>query len=128
MRKLSPRLILASLALILLSRVDAAEQAPPSSEGMASWYADRFHGKRTASGEPYLKDELTAAHRSLPFGTLVQVENLRNGRSITVKINDRGPLHRKRIIDLSRAAATELGFIKQGHTQVRITPLVAETN
>jgi len=81
-----------------------------------------MQGKRTASGERYNKLALTAAHRTLPLGTYVMVENLRNGRSVRVKINDRGPFHRSRVIDVSRAAAERLHFIQQGHTRVSITP------
>ncbi|WP_428223715.1 septal ring lytic transglycosylase RlpA family protein [Flavobacterium sp.] len=74
------------------------------SKGTASYYANRFNGKRTASGERYYSDKLTAAHRRLSFGTKLRVTNLRNGRSIIVKVNDRGPHHRGREIDLSRKA------------------------
>lgn len=86
-------------------------------EGIASWYEENG---LTASGEPYRKDELTAAHRTLPFGTVVKVINLENGRSVIVRINDRGPFVRGRIIDLSYAAAKELGIIEKGLAKVRI--------
>ena len=89
-------------------------------EGRASFYANRFQGRPTASGEPYDSASLTAAHRSLPFGTKVKVTNLRNNKSVTVTINDRGPHHPNRIIDLSKAAARKLGFIDRGVTRVRI--------
>jgi len=78
--------------------------------GLASWYGPGFHGNRTASGEVFNQNELTAAHRSLPFGTRVRVTNLNNGQSVTVRINDRGPFVRGRIIDLSRHAARVLGI------------------
>lgn len=82
------------------------------SRGVASYYANRFNGQRTASGERYYSDKLTAAHRRLPFGTKVRVTNLKNGRSIIVKINDRGPHHRGREIDLSRKA---FKYLANGH-------------
>lgn len=90
--------------------------------GMASYYGknDGYNGARTASGERYDRDSLTAAHRSLPFGTQVRVTNLRNGRSVIVRINNRGPFIRGRIIDVSYAAARELGFVDRGVTQVRV--------
>ena len=88
--------------------------------GSASYYADRFHGRRTASGENYDKHQLTAAHPSLPFGTRVRVTNKGNGRSVIVRINDRGPFTGKRVIDLSRAAAEDLGMIRSGVVRVRV--------
>jgi rare lipoprotein A len=88
--------------------------------GEASYYADKFEGKKTASGEAYKASELTAAHRSLPFGTMVKVTNLSNNNSTIVRINDRGPHVKKRIIDVSKAAAQELDFIEQGVTIVEI--------
>lgn len=88
--------------------------------GKASFYADRFEGQPTASGEKYKNNKLTAAHKSLPFGTKVRVTNLVNGNSVEVIINDRGPYVDGRIIDVSRKAAEELGFINQGITEVKI--------
>ncbi|NJL08064.1 MAG: septal ring lytic transglycosylase RlpA family protein [Methylacidiphilales bacterium] len=90
--------------------------------GAASFYGynDGFNGRRTASGERFDRNSMTAAHRSLPFGTRIRVTNLRNGRSIVVRINNRGPFIRGRIIDVSYAAARELGFVERGVTQVRI--------
>ena len=82
--------------------------------GLASWYGGKFHGRRTASGERFDMDELTAAHPSLPFGTRLRVRNPRNGREVEVRINDRGPHTRGRIIDLSRAAADAIGLIQAG--------------
>lgn len=93
--------------------------------GIASWYGPGFHGRRSASGERYNQNELTAAHRSLPFGTNVQVTNLNNGRSVVVRINDRGPFVRGRVIDLSAAAARVLGLIQSGIAPVRIEVLDA---
>lgn len=89
-------------------------------EGRASFYADRFQGRPTASGEAYDSAGFTAAHLKLPFGTKVKVTNLRNQKSVMVTINDRGPHHPRRIIDLSKAAARKLGFIDSGITRVRI--------
>ncbi len=87
--------------------------------GRAAWYA--LAGNRTASGEIANPNILAAAHRTLPFGTKVKVENLKNGRSVTVRINDRGPYGGGRIIDVTRAAADQLGFRNRGTTTVRIT-------
>jgi len=93
-----------------------------SAEGLAAFYADSLHGKRTASGEAYDKGALTAAHRHLRFGTVVRVLNLENRRSVDVRINDRGPFgSAERIIDLSRAAAEELDMIRAGVVRVRVT-------
>jgi rare lipoprotein A len=88
--------------------------------GMASWYGPGFHGNRSASGERYNQNALTAAHRSLPFGTKVRVINTRNGRSVVVRINDRGPHIRGRIIDLSAAAARIVGVMQSGVAPVRV--------
>jgi rare lipoprotein A len=88
--------------------------------GLASWYGPGFYGRRTASGAVYTGTALTAAHRSLPFGTLVQVTNLANGRTVVVVIDDRGPFVRGRVIDLSAAAARRLGMIRAGVVPVRL--------
>jgi rare lipoprotein A len=88
--------------------------------GGASWYGPGFHGKKAASGERFNQNAVTAAHRSLPFGTVVKVVDQRTGKSVTVTINDRGPFHKGRIIDLSKAAATKLGFRNAGTTKVCI--------
>lgn len=90
-------------------------------EGLASWYGPGFHGKATASGETYDMNALTAAHRTLPLGTLVQVKNLENGRTLVARINDRGPASRERIVDLSQAAAQALGIDRTGVAKVRLT-------
>lgn len=92
-------------------------------EGVASWYGSKFHGRRTSSGETYDMYALTAAHRSLPLPTYVQVTNLENGRETVVKVNDRGPFHDDRVIDLSFAAATKLGFADSGTARVRVRAL-----
>ncbi|HEX4952953.1 MAG TPA: septal ring lytic transglycosylase RlpA family protein [Thermoanaerobaculia bacterium] len=90
------------------------------SKGMASWYGPGFEGRRTASGERFDGRRFTAAHRNLPFGTWVEVRNLDNGRSVAVRINDRGPFVRRRVIDLSRAAAAELGMLGPGTAKVAV--------
>lgn len=88
--------------------------------GEASYYAASFNGRRMAGGEIYDDSRLTAAHRTLPFGTRVRVTNLSNGKSVVVTIQDRGPSIRRRVIDLSGRAARELGFVREGVTQVRV--------
>ena len=92
-------------------------------EGTASYYGKAHHGKRTASGERFNQNALTAAHRTLAFGTRVRVTNLDNGRSVVVRINDRGPHTRGRLIDLSRAAAEKIGMIRSGTARVRVQGL-----
>jgi rare lipoprotein A len=92
-------------------------------QGIASWYGPRFDGRTTASGERFDEDALTAAHETLALGTRVRVTNLRNGRSVVVRINDRGPHYRGRSIDLSRGAAARLGMIHPGTAPVRIEVL-----
>ena len=89
-----------------------------SQRGTASFYAEAFHGRRTASGEIYDMNSMTCAHRTLPFGTILDVENLENGSTVTVRVNDRGPFVGGRIIDLSRAAADRLGMIGPGTSEV----------
>lgn len=91
--------------------------------GRASWYGTKFHGQRTSSGEPYDMFALTAAHKSLPLPTYVEVTNLDNGRSLVVKVNDRGPFHEGRIIDLSYAAARRLGVYDTGTAAVEVRAL-----
>jgi rare lipoprotein A len=91
--------------------------------GVASFYADKFHGRKTASGEVFHQDSLTAAHKHLPFGTLVKVTNLRNNQSVIVKVNDRGMKGTNRIIDLSKAAAKELNMLGAGLVKVKVEVL-----
>ncbi len=91
--------------------------------GVASYYGARHHGKRTASGERFNQHGLTAAHRQLPFGTRVKVTNLKNNDSVVVRINDRGPYTRGRLIDVSRAAAEQLGMLRSGTARVRVQAL-----
>lgn len=88
--------------------------------GKASFYAHKFHGRKTANGEIYQKDRLTAAHRSLPFGTRLKVTNLSNGREVVVRVNDRGPYVKGRIIDVSYAAAKKLGMTHKGVVRVKV--------
>ena len=88
--------------------------------GKASYYHDRFNGRRTASGVPYNKRELSAAHRTLPLGTRVRVTDAHTGRSVVVRINDRGPYARGRVIDLSRAAASQIGLLAKGVGKVQL--------
>lgn len=95
--------------------------------GVASWYGRAFHGRRTANGERFDMHALTAAHPTLPLSTFVRVTNLDNGRSIAVRINDRGPFARGRIIDLSQAGARALGFEGRGTARVRVTVIAAAT-
>lgn len=107
-------------------QADAARTAVAvggSSTGQASYYSDKFHNKKTANGERYDKNALTAAHRTLPMGTVVRVTNLRNGRQVLLRINDRGPRKRSRIIDVSREGAARLGMLKRGVVNVRMDVL-----
>ncbi|MEI8185525.1 MAG: septal ring lytic transglycosylase RlpA family protein [Chlorobiaceae bacterium] len=95
-------------------------------EGKASYYADEFHGRRTANGETFNMHKLTAAHPSLPFGTWVRVTNMRNGKDVVVRINDRGPFAKGRIIDLSIDAAKEIGIMQSGTVRVKLEALRSE--
>ncbi len=91
--------------------------------GVASYYALKFHGRKTANGDIFHNDSLTAAHKTLPFGTLVRVTNLRNNKSVIVRINDRGMHGKKRIIDLSQAAAKEINMLGSGLVKVKLEVL-----
>jgi rare lipoprotein A len=93
------------------------------SSGQASWYGPGFYGNRTANGEVFRPGTLTAAHRTLPFGTKVRVTNLWNGRSTVVRINDRGPFHGNRVIDLAHGAASQLGVVASGVAKVKLEVL-----
>jgi len=99
-----------------------------SARGMASWYGTKFHGKRTSSGEPYDLYGMTAAHKTLPLPTYVRVTNLQNGRSVIVKVNDRGPFHDDRLIDLSYSAAAKLGILGHGTGKVEVTAIDTDTD
>ena len=98
-------------------------QPGKSDTGMATYYGKSWHGKRTASGLLYHKDSLTCAHKTYPFGTRLKVTNLKNGRSVIVKVTDRGPNMRYRIIDLSASAAKEIKMINDGVCKVVVEPL-----
>jgi len=89
--------------------------------GLASYYSDKLNGHATASGESFNNSKLTAAHKKLPFGTMVKVTNTANGKSVVVRVNDRGPFVAGRIIDLSKAAATAIGMVSAGIAKVIIT-------
>lgn len=91
--------------------------------GLGSWYGKKFHGRTTANGEKYNMYEYTAAHKTLPFNTIVEVTNLRNNRKIKVRINDRGPYAKKRIIDLSYLAAKKLGYVAKGVAKLKVKVL-----
>lgn len=94
-------------------------QKTKSFTGKASWYGGKFHGRKTASGERYNQYAMTAAHKKLPFGTRLLVKNLANGRKVIVRINDRGPFIRGRVLDVSKKAAQKLGFIRQGVAKIK---------
>ena len=103
------------------SEADVSEKF--DQKGVASWYGREFHGKTTASGEKFDMNDMTAAHKTLPFGTIVEVKNLDNGRAVRLKINDRGPYRGNRIIDLSFGGAKEIGMVKTGEANVGIKVL-----
>ena len=110
----------AVIAAICAASVLSFSSAAYAQCGGASWYGPGFNGKRAASGEIFNENAMTAAHRTLPFGTKVEVVDQNTGNTVEVTINDRGPFHGKRIIDLSKAAATALGFRNRGVTSVCI--------
>ena len=114
-------LIFAVMSLFLISCAQVTYPPPEVTQtGVASWYGPNFHGKTTSNKEIYDMHDLTAAHKSLPFGTYVVVTNLNNGRSVTVRINDRGPFVKGRIIDLSYAAAKAVDMIGTGTAPVKL--------
>ncbi|MDJ0644117.1 MAG: septal ring lytic transglycosylase RlpA family protein [Erythrobacter sp.] len=124
-----PRPVELKAGAVDLSTFDPPIEQPPElsanvvrslGTGIASYYGRRFHGRRTANGERFDMRAMTAAHRTLPFGTRVRVTNPRNGRSVVVRVNDRGPFIRGRSIDLSRAAAEKIGMISRGHARVKL--------
>jgi rare lipoprotein A len=101
---------------------------PSGATGMASWYGPGFQGNLTANGERYDMNGISAAHKTLPFGTVVRVTNLNNGRSIDVRINDRGPFIKNRVIDLSKGAAQKIDMIRDGVVPVRLQILTYGPN
>ena len=119
--------IYALFAVLLLlsacSSQPSSSVAPNTTSGQASWYGAKHHGKKTASGERFNQHALTAAHRTLAFGTRVKVTNIRNNKSVTVRVNDRGPYSKGRIIDLSRAAANKIDMLNSGVAPVRLQVL-----
>jgi len=121
------RLLLIAITSLLLSACASHQgQIDPQgyrAEGQASYYGARHNGNKTASGERFDQNALTAAHRSLPFGSRVQVTNLRNDKRVVVRINDRGPYAKKRIIDLSQKAAQQLDMLRDGVVPVRVEQL-----
>lgn len=110
--------VLISVLLSCISFSFIQEDLPQS--GTASYYSDKLHGRKTASGAIYNKNLFTAAHRTLPFGTLLEVTNTRNNQSVIVVVNDRGPYTKDRLIDVSKAAAKELGMLQSGICDVKI--------
>ena len=109
-----------ALSFILSGCGSPLIKAGATQEGLASFYGQTFNGRKTASGETFNMYDLTAAHRTYPFGTIVRVTNLKNGEQVDVRINDRGPVKPERIIDLSYAAAKDIGLIALGLTRVRL--------
>ena len=116
------------LAVVLIvgcssSRSGGAARRGGASSGVASYYAHKYHGRTTASGERFNMNAMTAAHRTLPFGTRVRVTNRENGKCVVVRINDRGPFVKGRVIDLSLAAAKKLGMVEAGTAHVELRPI-----
>ncbi len=103
------------MAFIVLFAVQTEAQVL---KGKATYYANRFHGRKTSSGERYHKDSMTCAHRTLPFGTLLKVRNVRNGKEVVVRVTDRGPFRDDAILDLSYAAAKQIGMLRRGIVRV----------
>lgn len=122
MKTMTKAAMLAAL-LAFSAPVSTLSAFAETSSGIASWYGPGFQGRPTASGEAFDTHELTAAHKTLPFGTRVRVTNLSNGASVVVRINDRGPYHGGRVIDLSQAAANRIGMIPAGTARVKIEVL-----
>lgn len=125
MQRAAVAAMLASCPILAAAPGMAGEEAKAtkSISGAASWYGGKFHGRLTANGERYDMNELTAAHKTLPFGTKVKVTNSANGKSVVVRINDRGPFVAGRTIDLSRGAATAVGMLGSGVAKVKLDVL-----
>jgi rare lipoprotein A len=115
--------ILLAILIVFSTSAYSQKAAKKGQNGRASFYHDKFQGRKTSSGEMYEKHDFTAAHRTLPFNSLVLVTNKINNRSVVVRINDRGPFHKSRMIDLSKSAAMKAGMIPFGVVPVKITPL-----
>ena len=112
--------LVVALALVACAHAPAGKGSAPVGEGVASYYGESLRGHRTASGERFDPNALTAAHRDLPFGSKIRVTNLGNGRTVVVRVNDRGPYADGRIVDLSWAAARELDMLRSGVAHVRL--------
>lgn len=117
-----PFILLLISFLLLFAQFATVNGQSTIIKGNASYYSDKLHGRRMANGEPYNKDSMTCAHRKFPFGTRLKVRNPLNDRTVIVRVTDRGPFSKRFIIDLSRAAARELGIIAAGFSLVEITP------
>ncbi len=111
---------LMSFFSVSLAKVEKQDHSTPGKAGIASFYNDKYHGQATTSGESYDKNAMTAAHNRLPMGTRLRVTNLKNNRSVVVRVNDRLQHSSRRIIDVSKKAAKELGFVHAGLTKVKI--------
>lgn len=122
---LSPKTLVktSSTILFLLLAMNFISAQTFKQTGIASFYADKFEGRTTANGEKYRHSKLTAAHKTLPFGTFLRVKNLENNKEITVRVNDRGPFVEGRIIDLSKSAAKKLDFVSKGIVKVEIVSI-----
>jgi rare lipoprotein A len=120
------KLFLYFVAIISVLELFSFKSETELKTGVASCYHDKFHGRRTASGEPYDKDKFTTAHRFLPFGTMVMVRNIKTGDSVIVKVNDRGPFHKTRTFDLSKAAFLKIGDLRTGPIPVEYKILEKE--
>ena len=111
----------AAAAILATASVAAPSSAMAKQCGNASWYGPGFHGRTTANGEKFNQNAMTAAHKRLPFGAKIKVTNQLNGKSLTLRVNDRGPFAKGRILDASKAAAQKLGFKNRGHAPVCVT-------
>ncbi|MGB5316605.1 MAG: septal ring lytic transglycosylase RlpA family protein [Robiginitalea sp.] len=112
-----------SVITVFLVFCSCKNNPPPYQTGLASFYSDSFEGSLTANGEVFTNSKMTAAHRTLPFGTKVRVTNLNNGKAVVVRVTDRGPYVEGRILDVARVVATELEFVDDGLTEVRLDVL-----
>jgi rare lipoprotein A len=124
-RQRRPAGVIALAVLALALPFGAARATVTVQEGLVSWYGEQFHDRPTASGQLFDSTAMTMAHPTLPFGTKVKVTNLRNGRSVVLTVNDRGPFVGKRIADLSQAAAATLGMLRRGIAHARLEVLHA---